>query len=275
MNYSESVLQGIFDPATPSWCDRLSRLTRRLFLDVKGRLVKHSPYFFWNAYGIITGGPLEKEIRFLSRLCNKNKTSIDVGANYGGYLCPMIKHSQNCIAFEPIVEIAAILREGFESTAVEIFPAALSDHCGTARLKYPVYHPGYSTIEPANRLVGKIRHDKAIAIPEVHVRTLDSYLFKNIGFIKIDVEGHEIEVLRGAVNTLKDSKPNLLVEIEERHRHGAIALVTAFLAGLGYQGYFQHNGKLVSLNKFDVAREQNPKRPRDYVRNFIFSCEAI
>ena len=53
----------------------------------------------------------------------------------------------------------------------------------------------------------------------VYLYTLDSILIKenmeNITFIKIDVEGYEIEVLEGAVNTIKKYKPNLCIEINE------------------------------------------------------------
>ena len=51
----------------------------------------------------------------------------------------------------------------------------------------------------------------------VPLRTLDSYNLSNIGFIKIDVEGHELDVLRGAEVTLRRDQPNLLIEIENRH----------------------------------------------------------
>jgi hypothetical protein len=52
--------------------------------------------------------------------------------------------------------------------------------------------------------------------------------------VKLDAEGAEYEVLRGARETLARCRPVLSVEIEERHRPGSTYAVPAFLDGLGY-----------------------------------------
>ena len=49
---------------------------------------------------------------------------------------------------------------------------------------------------------------------KVITRKLDYYKFKNIGFIKIDVEGHELSLLRGAIKFFKKNKPDCLIEIK-------------------------------------------------------------
>jgi hypothetical protein len=67
---------------------------------------------------------------------------------------------------------------------------------------------------------------------------LDDYALDRVGFIKIDVEGHELAVLKGAEATIRGSMPSLLVEIEERHSLCGIQNVTAFLTGLRYEGFF-------------------------------------
>jgi FkbM family methyltransferase len=60
--------------------------------------------------------------------------------------------------------------------------------------------------------LGKIR-DESSLIKYLEVKTLDSFNLENIGFIKIDVEGHEKEVLEGAVNTLKNNGyPSIIFE---------------------------------------------------------------
>ena len=48
------------------------------------------------------------------------------------------------------------------------------------------------------------------------MNTLDKYNFKNISIIKIDVEGHEINVLNGALNTILKNKPKILIEVWNR-----------------------------------------------------------
>lgn len=216
------------------------------------------------------GGYFEDEISLLPHLCDKNKMSIDVGASYGGYLNFMLPHSLACLGFEPISENADFLSHGFRRENVSIISCGLSDRCGTARLRYAVCHPGFSTIEPANDFNGKIRHFEAVVTREIQIKTLDSFHLENIGFIKVDVEGHELEVLLGAENTLKKNRPKLLVEIEERHRYGSVYEVLRYLHALGYQGYYWKNGELISVDRFDLSEQQNIYRPNEYVRNFIF-----
>jgi hypothetical protein len=109
---------------------------------------------------------------------------------------------------------------------------------------------------------------------------LDDYELREVGFIKIDGEGHELAVLQGAQQTIRASLPNLLVEIEERHRAGAIGDVSAFLTYLGYEGFFILDGKVLPLAQFDKSVHQDPanigswkegwERRGVYVNNFFF-----
>lgn len=72
---------------------------------------------------------------------------------------------------------------------------------------------------------------------KVPVTTLDSYKFKNISFIKIDVEGYEVKVLEGARKSIEESKPVMLIEINRRalERAGTSAeMLFKVLAELGY-----------------------------------------
>jgi FkbM family methyltransferase len=63
----------------------------------------------------------------------------------------------------------------------------------------------------------------SVTSERVSVRRLDDIdLGGGVGFLKIDVEGHEEAVLAGASRTLKQSMPAVLVEVEERHHTGAV-----------------------------------------------------
>ena len=74
---------------------------------------------------------------------------------------------------------------------------------------------------------------------EVDIRLLDSFCFENIGFIKIDVEGHELHVLKGAKHLLRLQKPVLLIEMEQRHlTSGSVYDAFSFLQQIGYRVYF-------------------------------------
>jgi len=112
-------------------------------------------------------------------------------------------------------------------------------------------------------------------VVEVDVRTLDEYDLRNVCFIKIDVEGHELEVLKGGVRTIDRERPTLLVEIEQRHLACPMQVVFDYLGEFGYRGFFFHDGGLRALSEFSADLHQRlPFLPnglaRDYVNNFVF-----
>src|SRR5256714_12220403 len=215
----------------------------------------------------------EPETRRLRDWCRKDRISIDVGAHRGVYACYMLPHSAAVHAFEPLPLLQEQLHQYF-GDRIHLYPVALSDRDGQADLRLPRGLSSCATIDTHNPLdVADHRPIETIAVP---TRRLDSYGFSNVGFIKIDVEGHEEHVLRGALDTLRASRPPLLIESEERHNPGALQRVTALLAGLGYAGSFLDRGKIRPIADFDVARDQ----PQDsvgirgksgrYVNNFAF-----
>jgi hypothetical protein len=84
------------------------------------------------------------------------------------------------------------------------------------------------------------------------------------------VEGHELEVLKGAAEILKSYKPGLLVEIEERHI-GLEKLneTINFLLSLGYKGYFFKGKEKLPIIEFNPLLHQNPTS-KPYCNNFVF-----
>jgi len=104
---------------------------------------------------------------------------------------------------------------------------------------------GCATIHRGNYL----QNEKFI-IHKVKLGKLDDILISNrIGFIKIDVEGHEKNVLEGAKNLIKKNKPNLLVEIEERHSQLKVEDTINFINNLGYKSYY-FDGTNIKSNKY-------------------------
>ena len=85
---------------------------------------------------------------------------------------------------------------------------------------------------------------------EVPVRTLDSFGLTSVGFIKIDVEGHELAVLQGACKTIALSHPILMVEVEDRHRHDAVHTVEEFLSDFGYSKWTFDDARYSDRNIF-------------------------
>ncbi len=108
-------------------------------------------------------------------------------------------------------------------------------------------------------------------VVEVQTRTLDSCALTNVGFIKIDVEGYEAEVLAGARGTIQHFRPTLLIEIEERHTGCPLRDSIGEIESLGYRAHFLRDHALHSIEDFDVSRHHTaPTSPLDYVFNFVF-----
>jgi len=153
---------------------------------------------------------------------------------------------------------------------------ALSDVSGTAMLHLPVVR---GRTERAGARLDDMRgqHESLL----VSVRRLDDYEFRDVSFIKIDVEGHEQRVIRGATETIQRERPVILAEIEQRHL-GSVPIVTVFrrFEALGYIGGFFWDNDFLPLNDFSVERHQtlraqtlvqsSGRKPTWYVNNFIF-----
>lgn len=161
---------------------------------------------------------------------------------------------------------------GGDQKKVTVHPVALSDGAGTATLHVPVDERGIEHDASASINAGVSARTRRIKIP---VASLDSFNFDNLDFIKIDTEGHESSVLAGAVETIKRCTPALLIEIEQRHNWSQpIASIVVRLASFGYSGFFLKDGRLISIELFDAARDQSEQvleiHSRNYINNFLF-----
>ena len=121
-----------------------------------------------------------------------------------------------------------------------------------------------------------VLEDEKVEFIEVDMKCLDDYKFDNVGFIKIDVEGHEEAVLNGAKNTIIHNEPSFIIEIEERHKPNSISTVSKFFKEHAYEGFFLLDSFLIPISNFVVEIHQNlqniagSKRIGTYINNFIF-----
>src|ERR1700694_1610183 len=72
----------------------------------------------------------------------------------------------------------------------------------------------------------------------VPIARLDAVVRQDVAFVKIDVEGHELNVLNGAVELLERCQPVFLVGAEDRHRAEATRSVFEFFRNKSYRGFF-------------------------------------
>ena len=134
---------------------------------------------------------------------------VDVGAHAGTFIeqalrvAPESRH----VAVEPIPEMAGALRERFPT--VEVHEVALADKPGKATFQYVPTRPAVSGLA--------LRPDLEVAAPEeltVAVKTLDELLpaGRSPAVLKIDVEGGELNVLKGAERLLAEAHPTIVFE---------------------------------------------------------------
>ena len=196
----------------------------------------------------------EREMELLDLLCDRNRPGIDVGAKVGMYTYRIRAHSSEVIAFEPIPMFNRILRTVFEGKRGRVEPYAVSDQRGTAKLRLPYGHDGTpkfgrSTIDPSNRFDPEViaRNEEI----EVETRRIDDYNFRDVGFIKIDVEGHELAVLAGAKATLARHTPNLVIECNDEHQPDAVKRLGEWLDAHGYSAVFLDDRELRPINEYE------------------------
>jgi FkbM family methyltransferase len=162
--------------------------------------------------------------------------------------------------FEPHPSCAAFLLKAFPRADVQ--QVALSNTTSEeAILQVPIWQ-GH-LVEAGGFLANSPRDLPTVSV-SVPTRRLDDYGLVNVGFIKIDVEGHELAVIEGGLKTLEVSRPRILVECEERHRTSALASVMTVLSGLGYLGMCLTISGLVQF-----ANAQQAQRSA-LTNNFLF-----
>lgn len=155
-------------------------------------------------------GALEPEIAYLPALVCSDTIAVDVGANKGIYTYALSVLAKHVYCFEPIREHCEYIKR-YRTSKVTVVNAALSDFPGRLTLRIPT--EGRRRITTRATLVGDDDGGGEGERRVVEVRVMDAYGLENVGFIKIDVEGSEGAVISGAIQTIKRSRPVLLVEM--------------------------------------------------------------
>jgi FkbM family methyltransferase len=173
-------------------------------------------------------GTLEKELLFLESLVPGGGLAIDVGANLGLWTFALSRYFDRVEAFEPQPRCCAYLKRA-NLRGVNVHPLALSSSRGEKELNIPshmgVRMQGMATFCHLANVCEKIK---------VQIAPMDDFDYRGVSFIKIDVEGHELDVLAGARRTIAREKPVMVIEIEQRHLDISYRQVIDDVVEMGY-----------------------------------------
>jgi FkbM family methyltransferase len=184
---------------------------------------------------------LEDEMVILNSLPLSYKTAVDIGANRGYYSYLMSKAFDRVEAFEPNPGVVQRLRD-YNASNVHVNLLAVSSKPGEAILYIPIVngveYTGWASFDRAN-----LGHCSTFRELDVTAITLDSLGLPDVSLIKIDVEGHEIDVLSGSRETIRTYRPVLIVETRPANRRAA----ASFFAELQYEAFLAEGRELRPL----------------------------
>jgi FkbM family methyltransferase len=219
------------------------------------------------------------EFAFIKKSIKKGDFVFDIGAHKAGYLYYMLEQvgeQGQVFGFEPqsiLFTYLQKLKSLFDWNNVVIENIALSNISGQSNLYLPTQLNGKLS-SPSATIV---EHDNDInfqSTEKVIITTLDAYCEKHQlipHFLKVDVEGNELKVFKGAENILKKYRPKILVEIEARHIGKEQVMETIhYLVSLGYQGKIIQGNNFIPISEFTFEKFQDFSIKATYCNNFIF-----
>lgn len=199
----------------------------------------------------------EADLLVVSKMLKSGQTAIDVGANYGlytKYLSSYVGDSGTVMTFEPIKKTFESLRHNVTALKmhnVKLFNCALSDNKGQANMYIPDYETGGENLYEASLSA----HAESTNSESVETAVLDDLLGKTevIDFLKIDVEGHEMNVLKGSLSSIERCKPLMLIEInggihaDNQNSQEILTLLRTF----NYAPYKRSGASLIKIKEED------------------------
>jgi FkbM family methyltransferase len=153
----------------------------------------------------------------LHKFLKEDFVVFDIGANIGVFTCfaANVVKKGKVFAFEPVSFVFDLLKKNTrEYDNVECYKVGLGSEIDEKEILIRQWAPGDSTIQdsPIDR-----PHQSFDLKEKIEILTLDSFVkeknLRKIDFIKIDVEGYEIEVLKGGIETIKKFRPILGISL--------------------------------------------------------------
>lgn len=139
-------------------------------------------------------------------LCNRKGLALDIGANVGLWSRDLCEHFDHVIAFEPVADFRECLLRNVTSANFEVRACALGEQDTQINMIITAENTGHSHVDTAS-----------IGEGSIPMYRLDSLDLPQIDYIKIDCEGYENTILRGANETILKYKPIMVVE-HKKHK---------------------------------------------------------
>ncbi|ARF55200.1 FkbM family methyltransferase [Streptomyces gilvosporeus] len=190
----------------------------------------------------------EPELGRLADFCPTGGTAVDVGGWLGPWTRRLARRAERVVTLEPVPHLARLI-DSVTPPHVEVVPAAATDRTGCATLWLPADGRGERGV---SSLVRRELHGSGLDVPCL---PLDSLELDRVTLIKIDVDGGELAVLRGAARTIERELPALFVELEARIQ--PLAPVLEWTAARGYRGWVLPHGRWTPLADFDLPAHQS------------------
>jgi FkbM family methyltransferase len=180
-------------------------------------------------------GTYEPEViaEFYKHLSN-GMCALDIGAHHGYasmLLSKLVGENGKVIAYEPVPENVEQFRKTIETNKlmnVILVPYAVSDETKEVIINMSRLYSSAMHFVDDNDTQSEHFHVKAVAIDD-HI---GGELVSRVDFVKIDVEGHEIEVLKGMLNTIEEFRPVIVCEV---HNPDNMSRIVPFLEKYGYE----------------------------------------
>lgn len=158
-------------------------------------------------------------------------TALDIGANIGNHSLYFSDYFSKVICLEPNPRTFSLLKFNTElNERIQCLNIGLSDSEETLTLYCPAYNAGQASMTPITSENIKEYNVKVMPLDSLHIAD-------KIGFIKIDVEGHEYKVLSGARETILANKPIIVFEQHKNEIVNGSSKVIELLRSYGYQNF--------------------------------------
>lgn len=192
----------------------------------------------------------------------KNEYAVDIGSNYGIYSFLFSKFFKKVESFEPIKKHFIETNNLFSN--VKVYNYALGNKEYYGNINVPIINNrliyGFSSIHTT--------FENSIS-EKIYVKKFDKiFKCKSLAFMKIDVEGYEVEVIKGALESIKKFKPIIMVEIEDRHNEKSFKFAFNQLKKFNYNCYYLDKFKLKEIRSSSVILDRLSNTR--FINNFFF-----